>query len=420
MSDTPASQLDASQLRIIMEITRELTSTLDLDRLLQLIMSSAVNILHAMAGSLFLVDEESGDLVFRVVTSGETNLIGTHIPVGEGIVGEAAASGQPVIIQNVSKTGQFYSKLEHEHFKTKSLLAVPLKVPGRTLGVVELINKTDGSSFNDYDVELLTTFGAQAAIALENVRLVQAALVKERLEHEARLAYDVQSSLIPRKTPAVEGWEFAAWWQPAREVSGDFYDFIKRPDRLDIILGDVADKGMHAAMFMALTRSTVRASLSQDRSPADSLTVANRLVSADSMAGMFVTLFYAALDPASGQLTYVNCGHNPPILIRRGSAELELLGRTGLVMGFDDHATYDQAVCQLGPGDLLLLYTDGVTEAFDAERRQFGVDRLNALLLRERERSAAEVLEALKAALHDHTGDTPQSDDITTVVVRCA
>jgi sigma-B regulation protein RsbU (phosphoserine phosphatase) len=410
----------AQQLQIVMEITRELTSTFDLDKLLAMIMNASVTILKAGAGSLFLVDEATGDLIFREVTSGDTNLIGAHIPAGKGIIGEAAATGKPVVVQNVEDAKHFFAGLEHSGFHTQSLLAVPLTVPDRTLGVLELINKTDGSLFDQSDIDLLTTFAAQAAIAIENARHYQSAIVKERLEHEAQLAHDLQSSLIPRTTPDLEGWQFAAWWQPAREVSGDFYDFVLRPDRLDIVLGDVADKGMHAALFMALTRSTVRASLNPDHAPAECLTSANRLICADATGGMFVTLFYAALNPARREMTYVNCGHNPPLVAHRGDTSLLELKRTGLVLGFDAGFEYSQATLQFQPGDLMLMYTDGVTEAFNADKREFGEDRLKALIIQYKNRSAAGVLAALQQALHDHIGDTPQSDDITVLVAKCA
>ena len=233
------------------------------------------------------------------------------------------------------------------------------------------------------------------------------------------LAFDLQSSLIPAQTPDLPGWEFAAWWQPAREVSGDFYDFVDLPGALGLVLGDVADKGMPAAMFMALTRSTIRASLSAGRSPAESLTTANRLICADSKNGMFVTLFYAALDPGRRSITYVNCGHNPPLLAHRGQDNMEELKRTGLSLRFDADFEYGEASCQLEPGDLLVIYTDGVTEAFNGNRQQFGKERLRALMMEFRDQSAQEVLEQLQLALRRHIGETPQSDDITAMVVRC-
>jgi sigma-B regulation protein RsbU (phosphoserine phosphatase) len=408
----------ALQLQALMEITRELTATLDLEKLLDMIMGSAVELLHSMAGSLFLIDEESGDLVFRVVTSGDEHLIGTHVPQGQGIIGQAAESGNPVVVHDVRGTKDFYQKHDHVGFESKSLLAVPLKVPDRTIGVVELINKVDGSEFTEQDTELLLTFAAQAAIAVENARLVEAALVKERLENEARLAFEVQASLIPASTPDVEGWDFAAWWLPARECSGDFYDFLTYGGELSVVLGDVSDKGMHAALFMALTRSIIRASAGGNLTPAESLSRANRLICADATGGMFVTLFFADISRTSGEVTYVNCGHNPPLVARKGDDAIEPLSRTGMVLGLDRGFQYEQRTINLNSGDLMVMYTDGVTEAFSEEGKEFGDERLRALIDLHRNDSAAEVMQALQNALEVHVGEGVRSDDITVVIAR--
>jgi len=413
------TQTHAMQLEIVMGITQELTATLDLEKLLNIIMRSAVAILQAMSGSLFLVDPDSGDLVFRVVTSGEQNLIGSHIPRGQGVVGQAAATGQPVVSHDVKGTKEFYGKLDHEGFQTQSLLAAPLKVADQVIGVVEAVNKADGSVFDDDDINLLTTFAAQAAIAIENARLMGETVIKQRMEHELQMAFDVQASLIPQQTPQIDGWEFAGWWQPAREVSGDFYDFPPRTDgKLGVTIADVSDKGMHAALFMALTRSIVRASAGSGVTPAENIARVNRLVCADSTGGMFVTLFYAELDPQTGETTMVNCGHNPPLLARAGQDGLETIRRTGIMLGFDADASFGETVITLQPGDVLALYTDGVPEAFSPSGEAFGMDRLSQIIASHKHEPADAIMSALRAALENHLGDVAPSDDITVALVR--
>jgi len=413
-----AAQVRANQLEIIMEITRELSLTLDLEKLLALIMNSAKDILNAGSGSLFLVDEATQDLVFRVVTSGESNLIGTHIPFGKGIVGQVASISKPLVVMNVANDDRFFGALEHSEFHTQSLLAVPLRVPDRLIGVVELINKVDGTDFSEEDSELLMTFAAQAAIAIENARLYQETLEKQRLEQELELAFKVQSSLIPRTTPVINGWDFAAWWQPAKEVSGDFYDFIHSDNRLGIVIADVSDKGMHAALFMALTRSILRASTIATQMPAENLTRANRLVCADSTGGMFVTLFSAQIDLKTNQLTYVNCGHNPPLWYQKEADTFVELRRTALMMGFDNEMECEQKDITLKSDDCLVLYTDGLTEAFNANREQFGKERLQSVIRSYTAASAGQMLGALLESLENHTVDVAQSDDITLVIIK--
>lgn len=413
-----AAQTRTKQLEVIMEITREMSSTLDLEKLLQLIMSSAVHILGAGSGSLFLVDEATGDLVFRVVTSGEEEIIGKRVPFGKGIVGQVASTGEPIICVDVDKDERFFGQLDHSGFVTRSLMAVPLRVPERLIGVVELINKVDGTDFDEDDGMLLITFAAQAAIAIENARLYQEAIQKHRLEQELQLAYKVQASLIPTKTPQLEGWDFAAWWQPAREVSGDYYDFILKDGRLSLVIADVSDKGMHAALFMALTRSVVRATALTSLSPAESLTQANRLICADSTGGMFVTLFYAEINPADHSITYVNCGHNPPLWYRASEQSITEVTRTTLMLGFDDKLKCQQRVIGIESGDVIVFYTDGVTEAFNANREQFGEDRLTSIIMAHAGESPQQILAAVHDELEAFTGATPQSDDVTIVVAK--
>jgi phosphoserine phosphatase RsbU/P len=413
-----AAQTRARQLETIMEITRELSSTLDLEKLLALIMHSARDILRAGAGSLFLVDEATNDLVFRVITSDDSDLIGKHIPFGKGIVGQVASTGKPIIVRDVDDDSRPFRELDHSGFITVSLLAVPLRVPDRLIGVVELINKVDGTEFDDGDVAMLTTFAAQAAIAIENARLYKTTLENQRMEQELSLAYKVQASLIPQKTPHLPGWEFAAWWQPAREVSGDFYDFIGLDGQAGIVIADVSDKGMHAALFMALTRSTVRAASLTTHSPAESLTYANRLVCADSVGGMFVTLFYAQIDLADHKVTYVNCGHNPPMWYHKADNSIIPLKRTAVMMGFDDSMQCQQREIEMEPGDALILYTDGVTEAFNEQHEQFDDTRLEQVIRDSAGGSAQDMLTELQGAIKSFTGSTPQSDDVTVVIIR--
>jgi len=299
----------------------------------------------------------------------------------------------------------------------RSILCVPLQLKGNTLGVIYVDNRLQVGVFTPADLELLTAIAATAAAAIENARLYQVAVEKGRMERELQVAREVQASLLPRQTPQIEGWEFAAFWQPAREVAGDFYDFIPG-ERLGLVIADVSDKGMSAALFMALSRSIVRASMARLLPPAEGIAQANRLICADSMNSMFVTLFYAQLDPATGEFTYVNAGHNPPLLLRAETGELIELTRTGMVLGLFESVRFDQRSMQLQPGDLVLLYTDGVTDALDAQGQEFGLDRLRQMVLEHRNASAAELASALDGAVTAFAGAAARFDDITVVIAK--
>ena len=190
------------------------------------------------------------------------------------------------------------------------------------------------------------------------------------------------------------------------------------------MIADVSDKGMPAALFMALTRSTVRASVGHAASPAEGIALANRLLCADSTGGMFVTLFYAQLDPASGEMCYVNAGHNPPLLCPGGSPDAPSqrteLTRTGMALGVLEDAPFEQRIVQIDPGDSVFLYTDGVTEAMDAQGQAFDTVRLLRVLDEQDHAPAGQLLDAIEQALRKYVGETPQADDVTLVAVSRA
>jgi sigma-B regulation protein RsbU (phosphoserine phosphatase) len=228
----------------------------------------------------------------------------------------------------------------------------------------------------------------------------------------------VQSQLIPANLPVVKGWEFAARWQPAREVSGDYYDFVPHLDRLGIVIADVSGKGMHAALFMASTRSIIRAKAGASLSPADNLTQANALLCADAAQGMFVTLCYAEIEPESPKLSYVSCGHNPPFWYRADRREISELDPTNSVLAMHEDLRCRQTTIEVGRGDVIVFYTDGFTEAFDEQEQLFGDDRLKALLARHAQESPQRILEEIQRELDAFVGKAAQSDDRTIVIAK--
>jgi len=244
-------------------------------------------------------------------------------------------------------------------------------------------------------------------------------IIKEKLEHELKVAREVQASLLLHTVPHLPGWEFAAHWQPAREVAGDFYDFMAgKPGQLGVVIADVADKGMPSALFMALSRSILRASMATAALPTDGLAQANRLICDDSSESMFVTLCYALLDTSTGSLTYLNAGHNPPLLCRAAFDQTEWLTHTGMPLGIDGEATFEQRTLKLDPGDCVVFYTDGVPDAVSDRDEDFGAERLRQTIRENRRATPAEMLTSLKLALKEFVGDSAPADDIAVVIVK--
>jgi serine/threonine protein kinase len=245
------------------------------------------------------------------------------------------------------------------------------------------------------------------------------AIERSRLDRELQMAHDVQASLLPHHAPRYAGWEFGNCWRPARQVAGDYYDFVPLDDgRLGLVIADVSDKGMPAALFMSLTRTIVRASISHAPSPVEAISHANQLLCADSSGGMFVTLFYGLLDPATGALTYVNAGHNPPLWYGAGQNQLRRLERTGMALGVLEDTAFEQFQVRLSPRDWLFLYTDGVIDATDSRGNRFGFERLQRVLLGHHAGSVEELTAALDSALGNFMGGAPPDDDVAWMLVE--
>jgi len=243
-------------------------------------------------------------------------------------------------------------------------------------------------------------------------------VVRERLETEVQLARQIQQTFLPDALPQVDGWDFSARWKTARQVGGDFYDVFDLPNgRIGLFIADVADKGVPAALFMALTRTLVRAAVLETESPAVALARVNELLIPDTRQGMFVTGVYAVLDTGSGELTYVNAGHNPPIWVKPDGS-LEKLTRTAIALGVSaDHAV-EQKTIELSTGDNILFYTDGLTESFNSEDDFYGEARLIDALLTNTRASASELIDVVEKSLLDFIQDMPPADDLTMLAVR--
>ena len=297
------------------------------------------------------------------------------------------------------------------------LMAVPLSIKQEMYGVLVVEEAPGGLRFRSRRMEIISGIAQQAALAIQNDRLQKEMVVRERLETEVQLARQIQQAFIPEVLPEHPQWQFSARWITARQVGGDFYDAIELPDhRLGLFIADVADKGVPAAMFMALTRTLIHAAIIDTPSPAEALRRVNDLLLPDTKQGMFVTAVYAVLNQETGEMTYSNAGHNPPLWVRRDS--LERLTRTGVALGASEASRFEDRTIQIQPGESILFYTDGLTEAFNLEGDMFGEERLLRIVGWKESASADDMLKTVESALDEFAGDAPPSDDLTMLAVR--
>ena len=291
--------------------------------------------------------------------------------------------------------------------------SVPILASGQPLGIMNVATQ-DWQFLTAADLQLLSAVGAQVAIALERARLYDVTHAQRlRLERELKLAREIQDSLLPEALPQIPGFSLAADWRSALEMAGDFYDIFLLPDgRWGIVVADVSDKGAAAAMYMAMTRSLIRASASNHSNPAGVLNEVNQRLLAHSTSDMFVTVFFAVLDAETQILTYANAGQNPPLLLRI-SGGIEKLTRTGAALGLFEGLSVSDASLILAPGDSLVIYTDGVTDALNPQGEGYGTTRLAQELLHADQSDAKRLLDQLTSGLAAFTQDVPPFDDIT-------
>jgi serine phosphatase RsbU (regulator of sigma subunit)/putative methionine-R-sulfoxide reductase with GAF domain len=304
-------------------------------------------------------------------------------------------------------------------FHIGSVLAVPLLSKGEMQGAL-LVDYAQGPRhFPVRRISIIEGIAYQTAIAIENARLYQASLEQERSAEELRVAREIQISFLPERCPYHAHWEIAADWHAARGVGGDFYDFIPLGrEHLGLVIADVSDKGMAAAMFMSMSRTLVRAAAATTRSPARTLQRVNELIMTDTRSGMFVTVFYGVLHWRSGALTYASAGHNPPVLWRHNAPQATSLTAKGIALGVIDDITLEERKIAIEPGDILVLYTDGVTEPINAQEEEFGEERLKQVIARSHDEPCDKIVKRIHAAVLDFTGDQPLFDDYTLLGVK--
>lgn len=303
-------------------------------------------------------------------------------------------------------------------FDSPTASALPLFARAKLVGALVISPPRDGRPISGRRLNILTGIGQQAAIAVVNDQLYRESAERSRLEQELDVARSIQASFIPSGSPHISGCTVASYWEAARQVSGDFYDFLPLPSgRWGIVVADVADKGVPAALFMALSRTVLRTIAMNRNDPAVTLERANEIICHDTTSDLFVTVFYAIWDPDKRVLAYGNAGHNPPLLLRR-DGRTKLLHGTGMALGVLDSIEIEAREVRLRPGDILILYTDGVTEAVNEDYDEFGLERLRLTVAAHQDEDAESIKQAITAAIRDFAGDTSQFDDVTLVVMK--
>lgn len=333
--------------------------------------------------------------------------------LGRGIVGHVIRTGEPVIVADVRSDPRYVEGRR----RTRSEIAVPITMGGQAIGALNL--ESDGvSSFDDTDLEVLRFFADAAAISIEKAVLHRHLLEKRRIEEQLDVARDVQARLLPATSPIVAGFDMAGLCLPTFDIGGDYFDFVPLAEgRLGVVVADVSGKGIGAALIMSAFRAVLRSHAQAAASPDELMRTVNRLLPDSTGAKAFVTAVYGVLEPLSGRFCYANCGHSPPVVLRV-DGRAEELTEGGPLLGVFDPVDIRAGEITIGPGDVLVIYTDGVTETATADNEEFGVARLIATVAGARRAAVSTILDNVVQATRRFSEAPDQRDDLTLVVIR--
>jgi phosphoserine phosphatase RsbU/P len=324
-----------------------------------------------------------------------------------------------LLVRDARLDEAFAGRMSIVQQQIRSMLAVPLQTDDRVIGLIYLDSPHFVHEFTKDDLNLLTVMANVAAIRIEHTRLAEVEQAERILARDLEQAAVIQRGLLPVSAPVVPGLDLAGYNAPCRTVGGDYYDFLTYPDgRVAMLVGDVAGKGMPAALLMSSLQARVQVLFDDPVDLAALVTRLNRIITSNCPSNRFISFFFGVLDPKTGVLTYVNAGHNPPLLVHR-TGDVEKLEGTGVILGILPVAKYEQRTCTLEPGDVVVLFSDGVTEACTPDTdEEFGEDRLAAALAELKDLPAQSIIESINQQVQEFTAGAPPADDITLVIAK--
>lgn len=416
-NSSPARMAGDQISRVILEYAARITAEQDSNALLRLNADLARDLVGADRCSIWLLDKATGEL-WTTVAHG---IDAIRIPEGQGLVGACMKRNELIIVNDPRNDSQFFHQMDATTgYETLNLLAIPLRVAeGRIIGVLEALNKPGG--FDASDAHLIGLAATYTATTLETQYLREEAEKAKLVYRELEIAREVQRKLLPSSEQKLDNFEFAAFCRPARAVGGDYYDVVEMSDgSIAFTLGDVSGKGIAAAVLMAGLQASLRTQMRHIDEPLCNLLAGfNTAIYGWSMVGHYSTLFCAVLDLKGRRLTYVNAGHPSPLRIRNvPSVHCETLEVGGVPIGLMEEATYEQGELKLAAGDMIVAYSDGLSEAQNPAGDMWEEINIKETLLAVREQAPKAILTNLIQAVDNFTGGAEQEDDMTAIVIR--
>jgi len=404
------------ELSILNEITTAISSTMKVEEITKLIVSKCIQRIGVEQGAVTLLKEDQAEPLKTFVRVMDNKMDNVPYRLGLSLTGWMLKNQKPLLINDLS-TDQRFSGISLGTERIKSVLSVPLKVKNKMIGHVSLFNKKE-KDFTEEDLRLLSIIAIQSAQTIEYARLYEEERKLVDLEKDLKVASHIQQALLPKGNPTFEDMEIFGQWIPAKQVGGDYYDFIQIDDsHLGVVIADVSGKGTSAALLMANLQACLRGQAMINRSVKDTVTKINFMLSRSTDMGKFITLVYGILNTKNKTLTYTNAGHNYPFLLDK-DGNVKTLESGGTVLGAFENFGYEEETLQLNPGDFLLMYTDGITEAMNDKGDMFEEERLLKIIKENKHLSTQELSQKIVDSVLSFQGSTPQSDDLTLVLLK--
>ncbi len=407
--------------KALLNFSSQLLRRHHLDDLISYLMEEMPTLLDTEACALLLRDRSNQNLNILAAYGWNKDIVslGWNLPIDKpGVLNDVILKKETISLMGSSEIGlhpEFDQVMQEE--RLHHVVLVPMESQNDVIGIL-MINSSQPWEGAGAELQFLRLLSNQAAIALENARLHQIELANQRMDMELEFGRRIQMNMLPKDLPEIDGWSFSAHYQPARQVGGDFYDWFTlpgKPNQIGVVIADVVDKGIAAALFMTLSRTMIRIAALTGLPPAQALRQANEWIIRDGRAALFLTVFYAILDTQTGELIYSNAGHNPQIILHAKERKTSQITTKGKLIGYLDQIKLAQDETWLNPGDSLVLYTDGVTEAVNFSGEVFGTTRLSEVIMSSVGLRADEMQVKIMAALQEFTQGLSLSDDITLV-----
>jgi len=404
-------------LSALSEASMALISNRPVNELLDFILELAFKVIRAERGVLMLTTEDSG-LSVEAVRSADGRNTTEEIAFSRSIADKVVKEKVSILTKNALADPRFDRQQSIISLGIRSAMCVPLWHDDAVTGLIYVDSLSRENSFNQDDLTLLSSLANVAAVKLENAKLLDEMIEKKRMERELELAREIQQNLLPSQAPRYPGWDMVGTNTPCYTIGGDYYDFIERPKGLAVALGDVSGKGASAALMMMVLRATVHFACQREAEVLTILSQTNGVMYHNSPTQFFVTFFLGDLETGTGKMRYVNAGHIPPILYRAKSRSMERLAAGGTVLGLFAETPFEAGEVEFGPGDILLVFTDGLSEAWGPEELEFGEDRMAALIRDNASLPARELELKIQTEVEAFTGGARATDDRTLIVVK--